>query len=180
MGPQNARRALTAALDSLAPRCVLTCGYAGGLNPDLQRGDLIYDAAPDGNLARQLSQLGARPGTFHCADHIAVTAAQKQALREQTRADAVEMESEVIRALCRQRSVAAATIRVISDDARSDLPLDFNQLSKADGNISYGKLALAMARSPQVIPRLMRFQRELDACSRKLAGLLQDLLLALR
>lgn len=176
MGQENAHRALLKALDADTPRLVLTCGYAGGLNPQLQCGDIIFDADPTTNLSAHLLKLGARPGIFHCAKRVAVSAKEKQALRGQTRADAVEMESSVIRELCQQRGVAAATIRVISDDALADLPLDFNRLTKPDGNISYGQLALAIAKSPGLIPKLRRFQRELDTCSRKLADALDSLL----
>jgi adenosylhomocysteine nucleosidase len=176
IGQVNARRSLIEALDSFMPRLVLTCGYAGGLNPQLHRGDVLFNAEPDSELASELTRLGAQPGTFHCANRIAVSATEKHALREQTQADAIEMESGVIRALCRERGIVAATVRVISDDAASDLPLDFNELSKADGNISYTKLAGSIVRTPGSIPKLVRFQRELDACSRKLAATLNALL----
>ena len=115
---------------------------------------------------------------FHCANRIAVTATEKQALRQQTQADAVEMESGVIRALCRERGIAAATLRVISDDALSDLPLDFNALAKPDGNISYAKLAATLVRSPRLVGRLIRFQKELSECSRQLAVTLGGVLAA--
>jgi adenosylhomocysteine nucleosidase len=178
IGGENARRSLLEALESFTPRLVLTCGYAGGLNPQLRCGDILFDAEADSDLTRRLINLGARPGTFYCANRIAVFAAEKCALRTETQADAIEMESGVIRLLCRERGIAAATIRVISDDAVSDLPLDFNQLSRPDGSISYRKLAAAVARAPGAILRLMRFRRELGACSTKLAATLNDLLRA--
>lgn len=174
MGRRNAAAAIAEALASYSPRLVLTCGFAGGLNPALQRGDVLFDAG--GDLARHLVELGAHAGTFQCADQIAIRAADKQQLRRGFQADAVEMESGIIRALCRERGIAAATVRVISDDAATDLPLDFNRLSKPDGNISYARLAAALVRSPGAIPRLMQFQRDLDLCSRRLASVLEGLL----
>jgi adenosylhomocysteine nucleosidase len=176
MGQNNARTAITEALTSFSPELVLTCGYAGGLNPRLQRGDVVFDAGSHGRLARRLIDLGAQAGTFHCTSQIAVSAAAKEQLRRESQADAVEMESGVIRTLCRQRGIPAATIRVISDDAATDLPLDFNRLLKTDGNISYARLAIAIARSPGAIRKLMQFQRELDMCSRRLASALEGLL----
>ena len=178
IGKANAERALLNALKSSSPRLVLTCGYAGGLDPQLTQGTVVFDADADAPLAPLLVKRGAVPVKFFCAGRIAVTAADKQTLRNQTRANAVEMESGVIRELCRQRGIPAATIRVISDAVNQDLPLDFNQLAGADGNISYAKLAGALVRSPGLVPKLMRFQRELDGCSRKLGGMLLELLAA--
>jgi adenosylhomocysteine nucleosidase len=176
IGARNAAASLKSALERSLPRLVLTCGYAGGLDPQLPRGDVIFDASDASELAARLKQLGARPANFHCSGRIAVTMAEKQSLREQTRADAVEMESGIIRGMCRERGIAAATIRVISDDARTDLPLDFNRLAKPDGNISYARLALTLLRSPGHIPRLRAFQQELDVCSRRLGAVLEGLL----
>ena len=172
IGKINAERALTCALVH-RPQLVLTCGYCGGLNPEHKRGDVIFDADAQSGIADALVRLGAKPGTFHCADRIVTTAEEKKALWQLTGADAVEMESGVIRALCRERGISSATVRGISDDATQDLPLDFNKLSGADGNISYLKLAIALAKSPGRVPELMRFQRELDACSRRLGGVLR-------
>jgi adenosylhomocysteine nucleosidase len=173
MGKDNASAAVSRALRSGAPRRVLTCGFAGGLNPDLRVGDVLFDAGPE--LARPLADLGARAGTFHCAPTIAVSVADKQRLREESGADAVEMESGVIRALCRERGIEAATVRVISDEASTALPLDFNSLCNVDGNISYVRLAGALARSPGAIPPLLKFQRDLAQCSRRLAAVLHGL-----
>jgi adenosylhomocysteine nucleosidase len=175
IGKCNAERALIDALTTFSPQLVLTCGYAGGLDSRLPRGAVVFDA-DDEKIASRLRGAGAVPAKFFCAEHIAVTAADKLALRNQTGADAVEMESGVIRELCRLRGVPAATIRVISDDANADLPLDFNRLAGADGNIRYAKLAGALLKSPGLVPKLMRFQRELDECSHKLAAALHGLL----
>jgi adenosylhomocysteine nucleosidase len=176
IGASNAKRALLGALTAFTPELVLTCGYAGGLSPDLPMGKVIFDADESTELKSHLIGLGAAPVQFFCANRIAVTVAQKHALRHQTGADAVEMESGVVRAVCRERGIPAATVRVISDDAHTDLPLDFNQLAKADGNISYGRLAVALVKSPGLVPKLMRFQRELAGCSRRLGDTLRDLL----
>lgn len=179
IGHKNARKSFLDAIAACRPALVLTCGYAGGLDPQLQRGDVVFDADAETGLEVPLARSGARPGLFHCVNRIAVTAAEKQALRQQTQADVVEMESGVIRALCRERSIAAATIRVVSDDAASDLPLDFNALAKPDGNISYARLAAALVRSPRRIGKLIRFQQELSECSRKLATTLHGVLAAI-
>ena len=180
IGKANAERALLKSIEGGSPRLVLTCGYAGGLNPQFKHGDVVFDSDAGGELAGALKKLGAKPGRFHCADRIITTIAEKQALLKAKGADAVEMESGVIRELCGQRGIPSATIRVISDDAGQNLPMDFNCVAGADGNMNYFKLAAALAKSPSLVPKLMRFQRELDACSHRLSEVLGKLLVGLR
>ena len=79
------------------------------------------------------------------------------------------MESEAIQDICREQRLPCATVRVISDTANEDLPLDFNQLSKPDLNLDYGKLAWAIVKSPGKIPALLRLQKNSSA-GRETAG----------
>lgn len=175
IGSRNAEQSLQSALARQRPALVLTCGFAGGLNPELHRGDIVFDATDAEWLTIPLQRLGARPAKFHCSDRIAVTADDKRQLRLQTGADVVEMESGIIRLRCHEQGIPAATLRVISDDAVTDLPIDFNALAKTDGNISYSRLSLVLLGSPATIPKLVRFQRELDACAKRLGSLLDEL-----
>jgi nucleoside phosphorylase len=150
---------------------VLTCGFAGGLNPQLALGDVVF-ATNDARLRETLSQAGARPATCHCASRVAVTVAEKAELRGKTGADAVEMESEAIQLLCRAKGIPCATVRVISDTANEGLPLNFNALASADQSLNYRKLALAIARSPGKIPALMRLGQNTKLAAVRLADVL--------
>src|SRR5262249_31154940 len=113
---------------------------------------------------------------FHCAERVATTAAEKQNLRTATGADAVEMESEVIRILCRKQEIPSATIRVISDALQEDLPLDFNALMTAQQKLCYSKLAWALAKSPGKIRGLLHLHRQTDRAARSLAQVLGQIL----
>lgn len=178
MGAARARRAMQAALARIRPRLVLSCGFAGGLNPELQSGDVLFQSEKSDELDAALEKAGARRGRFYCASGIASTASQKRALREQTGADAVEMESEAIREVSRSLGLPCVTIRAISDAADEDLPLDFNLLLDANQNLRLGKLAAALALSPGKIPGLLRLRRSTRQAARRLAGVLARIIRA--
>jgi len=182
---------------SYEPNLVLTCGFAGGLNPDLKPGDVVFEIFPRSSRGdeaqtkignqlepthvgcyEQLVAAGAKPAKFFCADRIATTVAEKKKLRAETGADAVEMESAAIHAICRERGIPCATVRVISDTANEDLPLDFNALSKLDRSLDYGKLAWAIARSPGKIGALLKLQKQTRFAAERLASVLEKMVSA--
>jgi len=172
MGFRNASNAIQGALEHWRPQSVITAGFAGGLNPALKRGTVVYDPDDELRIEAKLKQLDAQPAVFHCAPRIAVTAAEKRELRQETGADVVEMESAIIRAACRNAGVPCGTIRVISDAAHDDLPLDFNALMSTTDRIDWWRFARTLALKPAVIPRLIEFQRHTRAAARNLGQVL--------
>jgi nucleoside phosphorylase len=175
IGRANAEKSVRSFLGNagVPPSLVLTCGFAGGLNPDLKLGDVVFEL-PIANppLSSRLLAAGAKPATFFCADRIATTVAEKKALLAQTGADAVEMESAAIHAVCAERGIPCATVRVISDTADEALPLDFNALAKADQSLDFGKLFLAIAKSPGKIGALLALRKKTKFAAEQLAGVL--------
>ena len=200
IGRRNAEKSLREFLATHSPELVLTCGFAGGLNPDLKTGDVVFDL-PDRRgefhepqteiesgargtrpsessspLREKLLAAGAKPAEFFCADRIATTVAEKKKLRAETGADAVEMESAAIHAVCRERGIPCATVRVISDTASEDLPLDFNALTKSDKNLDYGKLVWAIAGSPGKIGALLKLRKQTRFAAERLAQVLEKII----
>jgi adenosylhomocysteine nucleosidase len=171
MGRRNAETAVRRFLAGQSAGLVLTCGFAGGLNPDLAPGAVVYETT-DAALAARLAQAGAKPARIFWADRVAVTVAEKQALRHTTGADAVEMESGAIQALCSELKIPCATVRVISDAAGEDLPLDFNRLYRPDMTLDFGKLGWMLAKSPWKIGGLIRLQKRCQFAAERLAEVL--------
>jgi nucleoside phosphorylase len=171
IGKKNSRRALLERLEELTPEFVLTCGFAGGLDPRLSVGDVVF-ATHDSDLEVKLVAANARAAKVHCSSRIATTVEEKAELRRATAADAVEMESAAFEEVCRQRGIRFAIVRVISDTANENLPLDFNQLSRPDWSLDYGKLAWAVVKSPQKVPALLRLQKHSNQAAARLAEVL--------
>ncbi len=152
------------------PKLVLTCGFAGGLNPELETGDVVFMTGYPA-LEERLINADATLANFFTASRIATTVAEKKKLRDETGADVVEMESGAILAICRESRIPCAMVRVISDAADEDLPLDFNKLSKPDMSLHYGKLAWAICKSPWKIGALLALHRKTDLRRRNLRKL---------
>jgi adenosylhomocysteine nucleosidase len=171
MGARNAGAVAEAVVQADAVDWVLTCGFAGGLDPALTVGTVVADLDPWHPLPFG-PESGVRRGRFHLASQVAVTADAKARLRAGTGADAVDMESAVIRDICGARGVPSGTVRVISDAAGEDLPLDFGALMTPNQQIDVSRLMGVLARSPGKIIRLIQFSRLLGKSSAKLARVL--------
>jgi adenosylhomocysteine nucleosidase len=177
IGRQNAEKSLREFLATNSPELVLTCGFAGGLNPALKLGDVLFEIGNrKSEIGNQLVAAGAKPAKFFCADRIATTVAEKKKLRDETGADVVEMESAAIHAVCAERGIPCATVRAISDTANEDLPLDFNALAKPDKSLDCAKLFLAIAKSPGKVGALMELQRKTRFAAEQLAAVLEKLI----
>ncbi|MGA2750646.1 MAG: hypothetical protein ABSG59_17885 [Verrucomicrobiota bacterium] len=180
IGRHNAAENIREAIAKVQPDRVISAGFAGGLNPALKIGTVLYEQDFDAGFAHELEELGAIPARFHCHRRVASTVAEKRALWLETGADAVEMESSVIRTICREFKIPSATVRVICDDASQDLPLDFNALMTSEDRINYLKLIWAVLSRPGRIPKLIQFQHQSMDAARKLGAVLEDLLRAER
>jgi adenosylhomocysteine nucleosidase len=172
MGQRNAEKAIRSALAAERPRLVLSSGFAGGLNPRLATGTVVFAADQQPHLASELLAAGAQPARFYSAERVVSTAEQKRALWQATASDAVEMESQIICAVCGEKNISSATVRVVLDTSDEDLPLDFNQLMTADQRLDKWKLALTLMKSPAKIGALLRLQRRTRAAAARLAEVL--------
>jgi hypothetical protein len=128
------------------------------------------DGQPD--LISALVGAGARAARFHCSQRVATTVGEKKALRDSSGADAVEMESRIICAICLEQKIPCAIVRVILDTASEDLPLDFNAIMTVDQRMDYGRLALALIKSPGKIGALLRLQKQARLAAENLGRVL--------
>ena len=150
---------------------MISTGYCGALDPELRVGDIVVS---DDTQLDTLERAGAR-GRLLTRDRIAVTAAEKRALREETGAIAVDMEASAVKDRAEALGIPYACIRVVSDTAEENMPLDFNRYRRADGRFSRGRIALAaMARPFSVMPALLEFDRQCQRASLVLGDFLAD------
>ena len=149
---------------------IISTGYCGALDPELRVTDIVV-----GEDARVRSERRFTKGAVATRDRVAITAAEKRALREETGAIAVDMEAAAVQDRAKELGVPYACVRVVSDTAEENLPLDFNRYRRPDGRFSRTAIALvAMARPFSVMPALLEFDRQCKLASLALGDFFAD------
>lgn len=173
MGPHNAERSVRNALDRFGKKIgqvneLWSCGFAGGLNPKWELGAGLY--AVNGHFSETrksqiettLEKSGVHAGSFAMSPKALDTADEKSLFFQQTRADAVEMESQIIGKICAEQGIPMLTLRAISDHAHQAFPIPFGRLMDKNNKIRMGAMIGYILKRPQVIADLIRFRQSLE------------------
>jgi adenosylhomocysteine nucleosidase len=166
-GPRLVERALNQRPD--VDR-ILSIGFCGALDPALRIGDIVVSGEVPKGLGASFVQ-----GGVVSVDRVAFTAREKRDLRAATGAAVVEMESAAVAQKAREWKVPFGCVRVVSDIAEEDLPLDFNRYRDADGRFERMRIARAALGSPfTVLPRLVRLDRNCRRAAERLGEFLAN------
>ncbi len=178
-------RSLLAGFDPLSVRGVISFGVAGGLDPALRSGDVVVatEVMAGGRrwlAARALSEeliagagLGRQRvirGGLAGVEQVVAAQAGKAALRSETGAAAVDMESHIAAAYAADASLPFAALRVISDPATRALPALATNAIKPNGDIDLRKVLSGVARNPLTIRALYATGRDFNRALRSLRG----------
>jgi len=101
-------------------------------------------------------------------DRVASTAAEKAELSE-TGAGAVEMEAAGVAQKAQAFNIPFYCIRVVTDTANENLPLDFNLMRDSEGRFSRMKILVAGFR---VFPGLLKLNKRSKAAAQALGDFL--------
>lgn len=179
-GAVLAGHAAAEALSRASVRCILSTGLCGALDGSLAPGDLVHAGEVFDGRGRRWPALdpdaGTRPVRLLSVDRVAATADEKRSLAAATGAEAVEMEAAGVAAEAARHGWPFYCLRVVSDGAEEELPMDFNLYRDSDGRFSRLRIAAACALRPWAVPPLLRFERR----CRKSAGILGDCLVHAR
>jgi adenosylhomocysteine nucleosidase len=182
--PQQLRELLTV-FDPSTIRGVISFGVAGGLDPALKSGDLVVATEVMAGDTRWLAGLtlsdellasiplgGRRVIRAGLAGVERVIAAQdgKAALRSETGAAAVDMESHIAAAYAAEAGLPFAALRVISDPAGRALPALAMAAIKPNGDIDLRKVLRGLARNPFTLRALVSTGIDFNRALRSLRG----------
>jgi adenosylhomocysteine nucleosidase len=178
-------RSLLAGFDPLTVRGVISFGVAGGLDPALKSGDVVVatevmagnsrwhaasalsdELIAGAGLGRQRVIRGGLAGV----EQVVTAQAGKAALRSETGAAAVDMESHIAAAYAASAGLPFAALRVISDPATRALPALATNAIKANGDIDLRKVLRGVARNPLSIRALYSTGRDFNRALRSLRG----------
>jgi adenosylhomocysteine nucleosidase len=149
---------------------ILSIGFCGALDPALRIGDIVVS----GEVPKGLGASFVR-GDVVSLDRVAITVREKCDLRSATGAAVVEMESAAVARKAREWDVPFGCVRVVSDAAGEDLPLDFNRYRDAEGRFERTRIALAgLGRPFTVLPGLVRLDQHCRHAAERLGEFLAN------
>ena len=182
--PQQLRELLTV-FDPTTIRGVISFGVAGGLDPALKSGDVVVATEVLAGDTRWLAglalneeliasvALGRRRvvrGGLAGSEHVVAARATKAALRLETGAAAVDMESHIAAAYAAEAGLPFAALRVISDPASRALPALARAAIKPNGKIDLRKVLGGLARNPMTLRALVSTGIDFNRALRSLRG----------
>ena len=183
--PQQLRALLTV-FDPTTIRGVISFGVAGGLDPSLKSGDVVVAdevmsgdnrwlagfALNDDLIGRLTVGLGRRVvrGGLAGVEDVVVAQASKTALRKETGAAAVHMESHIAAAYAAESGLPFAALRVISDPADRALPALARNAIKPNGDIDLRMILRGVVRNPRTLRALVSTGIDFNRALRSLRG----------
>jgi hopanoid-associated phosphorylase len=182
--PQQLRALLTT-LDPSTIRGVISFGVAGGLCPSLKSGDVVVATEVMAGDSRWLAGLALSEeliggtalgnsrvvqGGLVGVEKVIAAQAGKAALRSETGAVAVDMESHIAADYAAAAGLPFAALRVISDPASRALPALAISAIKPNGDIDLRKVLRGVARNPLSLRAMVSTGLDFNRALRSLRG----------
>ena len=157
--------------------CLISAGFAGALNNDLQIGDLLlagnFSTVNLSETRVSLSDFPIRIANLLTAPALIDSREERNKLARTSGAAAVDMETEFIARACAKHGVPLLSLRVISDTPRELFPAPTNVLFDIERQqTQILKLATYFFAHPHRIPRLVQFVRRIARAKKILADAL--------
>lgn len=157
MGASRVSEAMEVLLRVYRPRLLILLGFSVGVTDSVSVGDLIVDSRSDPGLLELIRSRdpSTRISPVGKCDFL-LTSKAKVAWGEDNKTRLVaDLESEEFLSALNSRA-AGLVVRSVSDDAHTDLPLDFSKFTNAQGFPDQKALAKTLAKQPSLLPKMFR------------------------
>ena len=182
VGAKNCNERLEILLHKARPRLVISSGFAGAVSEELGVGDLILaqnfsDPGLLANAERILRAREPRLVKLFTSTSIINSVAERKEIARGAGAEAVDMETRAIVAVCNAHGAPLLSLRAISDTARQSFPIPPSVLFDIESQrTSLGRLVAYLIRHPTSIWRLFRFSRQIARARATLTDAIVDLI----
>lgn len=153
---------------------LVSAGLAGGLDPKLRPGDVVWSSAVPPDYA---ARAGLAVGVVLGRDAPALSIEEKAALFQQTRASVIDMESHRVARVAAHANVPFVAVRSVVDAADKAVPEPIMTAVSEDGRPRLLAIVVAISRQPQLAPPVLHLatcsSRALAALERNVAHLPQ-------
>lgn len=171
------------------PTWVIAAGFATGLAPELQRGDIVMadTIADDHGTTVQVGlhideqTVAATPhlrvGKLLSSDHVLATPEERQQAAMRSGAIACDQESLAVASVCHERKVRFLAVRVVTDLLGDRLPAEVEQfLRQKSFSARLGVAAGAVFQRPGTVKDLWSLRDDAHRASRHLALFLRGVI----
>jgi nucleoside phosphorylase len=169
MGPARAAQAVREAAQLFPQGRILFAGFAGGLSPSLELGEVICPATVINESGQPVMVDGQMAYTLLSVDRIISTPMQKAQLESDTHAVAVDMESHAAASAALEVNIPLTVIRSISDQAHQSLPKWSSGCVTENGQTSIAGAIKVLLCGPWRLPALLMMGKRAKIASQSLA-----------
>jgi nucleoside phosphorylase len=188
MGKQNAEKTARYVMNEYTPQGLLSVGFSAATLHGIKTGvvilpEQILDINSDGKIIsniqieqdwwkNQLWDAINFSGISLCVDKVITTGSLKQEMGKLYHAVIMDMESAAVAKMAEQARIPFCAIRVVSDTAEEDLPVDFNLFTDDKNNIQKSKIIYYLLLHPLKIVLFLNLMKKTKAAANHLSGFL--------
>jgi adenosylhomocysteine nucleosidase len=192
VGSAAAQKAAELLIVGHQPQWIISAGFAGALQPHLERGDFLLASEvcdeQGQSLAIDLQLSPSEPshkprvhaGKLLAVDRLVRLVKDKELLGQTHGAMAVDMESFAIAQVCRSEKTRFLAVRIISDAMRDELPREIERLARKKTNAARWGAALgAIVNRPSSVKDMLQLKEQALVNADRLAKFLEGVIVQL-
>ena len=171
MGPARVSLAVDAAMRTYDVASLTSAGLAGGCDPSMRVGEILWPAEIIDSRTGERFRTGAAGGSLVTSIDIAGVA-EKRRLFDSYGAKAVDMEAATVGRMARGHGVPFRAVKAISDDASFEMK-ELARFATKDGQFREAAFAMHAALRPAMWPRMWQLAANSRVALRALHAELQ-------